>query len=154
MAARLPRSPLERQSVLNRSMLGLSGGGRSAVVSPEPRPLAALPTAAVVVERVQYSQYGAVALTADADVARYTVREGGLIDELHGALGGAGSSSTVFTWYLNGSSIGTVTLASSDTDDTDSITPIVAVPGDRIHSRVTTAGTGATGASSDLEMKG
>lgn len=39
MPPRLPRSMMQRQAVLNRTMLTGAGGGRSAVVMPEPRPL-------------------------------------------------------------------------------------------------------------------
>ena len=61
------------------------------------------------------SQYGAVTVTALADTPEYDVSVGGQLVEAVVRLRTAGSSSTVVTFYLNGSSIGTVTVASSAT---------------------------------------
>lgn len=96
-------------------------------------------------EIAQFSQYDTVTLTPASKVPSYTVKVGGLIDALSASLATAGSSSTVVTFYKNGVSIGTVTLAASDLVETDAITPVRVAVGDRITARVTTAGTGAAG---------
>lgn len=123
-----------------------SGGGRQAIVAPVP----VIPTLTPVFAGTEagcpgWSMGGAVAVVADGDAPRWKVLEPILIPSLYATLATAGSSSTVGTAYLNGVSIGTVTLAASDDDEADAITPVRAVPGDRIHMRPTTAGTGAKG---------
>ncbi|HUR18888.1 MAG TPA: hypothetical protein VMZ51_08145 [Acidimicrobiales bacterium] len=58
----------------------------------------------------------------------------------------AGSSSTVATIYKNGASIGTVTLVSSDTNETDPLTlTTFTADVDGVGCGITTAGTGALG---------
>lgn len=124
-----------------------AAGGRTPLVAPTPR---STPQLTVVQAGTEagcpgWSMAGAVAVVADGDTPRWKVLEPFLVPSLYATLATAGSSSTVCTAYLNGVSIGTVTLAASDDDEADAITPVRAVPGDRIHMRPTTAGTGAKG---------
>lgn len=110
-----------------------------------------------VEEVVPFSAAGAVALTASGDEPQWRVRTGGQIVSASLHLKTAGSSSTVMTFYLNGAAIGgtgTVTLASSATDQQAYLGNVRAKPGDLISARVTTAGTGAKGLSAFVVMKG
>lgn len=131
-----------------------SAGGRQATVAREPIPVPQPVRALATNETAPFSAAGAVSVTPSGEVPKWKVQTGGLIEEITATLDTAGSSSTVVTAYLNGVSIGTVTLASSDTDETDLITPVRAVPGDVIGARITTAGTGAKGLSAFVVMKG
>lgn len=106
------------------------------------------------VETIPFAQFGDVTLTDAGDSTAWRVRVGGKIREIYASLSTAGSSSTVVTAYKNGVSIGTVTLASSDTTETDTITTVSVGPGDKITVRVTTAGTGAKGLSGFIDIKG
>lgn len=112
------------------------------------------PTRSKEREVVPFSQAGAVSLTASGDEPQWNVQRGGqiVVASLH--LKTAGSSSTVFTYYLNGASIGTATLASSATDIEVHLGSHRAKPGDKISGRITTAGTGAKGLSAFVRMKG
>lgn len=71
------------------------------------------------------------------------VTRGGTLTSVIVTLGTAGSSSTVVTVYKNGSSIGTVTLASSATIGRGSMVQSFAPDIDKLHVAITTAGTGA-----------
>lgn len=142
---RLHRTPTQRDAIVRNRMLPGAAAGRQAVVAPVSRPLRQATTATPVTETARWSHAGAVAVTASGDETTFDVELGGLIDELEADLKTAGSSSTVGTVYLNGVSIGTVTLAASDSTETDAITPVWTVPGDKLTGRVTTAGTGAKG---------
>lgn len=128
-------------------------GGRSAVVAPAPERPREMVTAPGFVERPPgWSMAGDVTVVSDDIVPRYVVMVGGLIESLYATLSEDGSTSTVATGYVNGVSIGTVTLASSDTFERDGITPVRVVPGDVVHMRPTTAGTGAKGLYMNLEI--
>lgn len=141
------RLPTPRSEVddLKRRVFDLER--RTGVSSSDTRPEA-------TVETAQWSQYGTVTLTTAADATAHRVRKGGTIREIYGSLSTAGSSSTVVTVYKNGVSIGTVTLASSDATETDTITAVSVAPGDKLTARVTTAGTGAAGLSVFVDIKG
>lgn len=143
-----------RRQATNRRLTQGTGGGRQAIVAPVQRPSTPVQVAAVENEKPPgWSMAGAVAVVADADAPRYLVLVGGRIDELYATLANAGSSSTVMTAYKNGASIGTVTLASSDTYELDAITPVFVIPGDVLHMRPTTAGTGAKGLHGNFVIK-
>ena len=148
---RFPSSIGRRQATARRLTQG-AGGGRQAIISPVARPSTPVQVVPVVNEVAEWSQYGAVALTTAADSPEFAVGQrggtGGLIDAGTISLATAGSTSTVVTIYVNGSSIGTITYASGDTTpQTDALTPTRVVVGDKIRARVTTAGTGAKGLS-------
>lgn len=100
------------------------------------------------------SQYGAVAVTALTDTPEWDVWTGGQIVAVVLRLRTAGSSSTVATYYVNGSSIGTVTLASSATRGVEYLGNVRCKAGDGLAVVVTTAGTGAKGLSAFVRMKG
>lgn len=106
------------------------------------------------VEVAPFAANGAVAVTTSGDEPQWNVQRGGqiVVASLH--LKTAGSSSTVFTYYLNGASIGTATLASSATDIEVHLGSHRAKPGDKIGGRITTAGAGAKGLSAFVRMKG
>jgi hypothetical protein len=107
-----------------------------------------------VEETPPWSLNGAVAVTTAGDEPLWRARTGGQIIAATMHLNTAGSSSTVGTFYLNGASIGTITLASSATDVEAYLGSHRVKPGDRIGFRITTAGTGARGLSAFLTMKG
>jgi len=109
-------------------------------------------------EIVPFSQYGAVSTTTLGDSCAWIVGQdggtGGLIDEGTMFLSTAGSTSTVITIYVNGSSIGTITYTSGDTTpQTDALTPTRVVLDDVVRCVVTTAGTGAAGLSGFVPIK-
>lgn len=99
------------------------------------------------------SQYGAVTVTALADTPEWDVWVGGQITALIARLRTAGSANTVVTFYLNGSSIGTVTLGSGVNRGTAYVNERVKNT-DGIAAVVTTAGAGAKGLSGFVRMKG
>lgn len=105
-------------------------------------------------EIAPFSAAGAISVTTAGDEPQWKVQRGGHIVNVEVSLKTAGSSSTVVTFYLNGGSMGTVTLASSDTDETAYLGAYRAKPGDKIGARITTAGTGAKGLSAFVRMKG
>lgn len=105
-----------------------------------------------VVERAPFSQNGAVSVTAAGDEPIHDVMVGGKIRRGIIRLKTAGTSNTVVTFYLNGSSLGTVTAGSGVTRVEGAIGTSTAVPGDGISARITTAGTGAKGLSAFVEM--
>lgn len=112
---RLPRSPIERQSVLNRSMLGLSGGGRSAVVSPEPRPLATLgiePAGgdAVAIFSGTTQMYSDLPDLSKPDPARHS----GVIYEVTFAANVAPSDDLEFEVFVNAVSVGTFVVPAGE----------------------------------------
>lgn len=92
-------------------------------------------------ERIPFSYPGALALSTSPpwvpvrDVTLYDVRA---------LLGTAGTSSTVVTVYVNGVSVGTVTLTSGQTNVGASLTSTaLAADTDLVTVAVTTVGTGA-----------
>lgn len=105
-------------------------------------------------ETAYFSQSGALALTASDDAPEWDVDEGGQIVRVVARLKVAGSSSSVFTIYLNGASIGTITLTSSTTRASAYLGNYRARDGDSLSVRCTTAGTGAKSASIKIRMKG
>lgn len=105
-------------------------------------------------EVAPFSGSGAVSVTAAGDEPKWRVRAGGQIIAASAHVTTAGSSSTVVTFYLNGVSMGTATLASSATDIEVYLGNYRAKPGDFISARITTAGTGAKGLSAFVVMKG
>lgn len=105
-------------------------------------------------EIAHISQYGAVTTTNLADSPEHDVSVGGQLVEAVVRLRTAGSTSTVVTYYLNGSSIGTVTVAASETRATAYLGDIRVKLGDGITGVVTTAGTGAKGLSGKIRCKG
>lgn len=107
-----------------------------------------------VTERAPFSAAGALTVTASGDEPEWEVEVGGRITRGIVRLRTAGTSNTVFTFYLNGSSLGTVTLGSGVTRAEGAIGTSTAVPGDRIGARITTAGTDAKGLSAFAEMVG
>lgn len=106
------------------------------------------------VEIAPFSGDGPVAVTPAGDEPQWNVYVGGQIVSVSAHLKTAGSSDTVITFYLNGVSIGTITLASSETDKVAYLGDHRAKNGDKISSRITTAGTGAKGPSAFVVMKG
>lgn len=78
---------------------------------------------------------------------KYRVRFGGELYRVYGDLNTAGTSDTVVTIYLNGVSIGTITIASGATSNTEANAKFSkrVIKGDIITVQVTTAGTGAGG---------
>lgn len=92
-------------------------------------------------QEVEFSYAGAVAVSTStpwAAAANCTA------NSVRALLGTAGSSSTVVTVYVNGSSIGTVTLTSGQTNVGAALTTtVVAQDTDVVTVAVTTAGTGA-----------
>lgn len=157
--ARLPRSPIQRQSILNRSMLPGGVNGRSALVAPEPRPLAPTLVQPPSIEVAPWSAAGAIAVTTSGEQTTWIVGQaggvGGIINEGTIYLSTAGSTSTVLTVYVNGASIGTLTYASGDTTpQTDTLTSTWVDVGDRVSARITTAGSGAKGLSAFVPIKG
>lgn len=105
-------------------------------------------------EIAPFSAGGSVSVTASGDEPQWRVRTGGQIVNVSAHLKTAGSSSTVVTFYRNGVSIGTVTLAASATDALAYLGSYRAKNGDLISARITTAGTGAKGLSAFVVMKG
>lgn len=97
---------------------------------------------------------GAVALTTAGEEPRYPVQTGGQLVAVTMSLTTAGSSTTTVTVYLNGVSIGTVSLASAATDTIAYLGDYRMKNGDRLGVRVTTAGTGAKGLTVAARMKG
>lgn len=135
-----------------------AAGGRSALVAATPRQKSTPVVVQQKTEIVPFSQYGAVATTTLGDSCAWIVGQdggsGGLIDEGTMFLSTAGSTSTVITIYVNGSSIGTITYASSDTTpQTDALTPTRVVLNDVVRCVVTTVGTGAKGLSGFVPIK-
>ena len=105
-------------------------------------------------EIAPFSAAGAVAVTAAGDEPQWRVQFGGQIVSASLHLKTAGSSTTTITFYLNGASIGTASLASSATDTVVYLGDYRAKNGDLIGARITTAGTGAKGLSAFVRMKG
>lgn len=105
-------------------------------------------------EIAPFSAAGAVATTTSGEEPQWRVRVGGQVVSASLHLKTSGSSNTVITFYLNGASMGTVTLTSGQTDTTAYLGSYRAKPGDMIGARVTTAGTGAKGLSAFVVMKG
>ena len=105
-------------------------------------------------EIVPFSYSGAITLTPAGERPRWNVRTGGQVVSASLHLDTAGSSSTVMTFYLNSTTMGTITLASSDTDEEAYLGDYRAKPGDKISARITTAGTGAKGLSAFVILKG
>lgn len=101
-----------------------------------------------------WSHSGAVTVTTAGDEPLHHALRGGKVVEVSAHLSTAGSTSTVATFYLNGVSLGTVTLAASDTDEYAYLGDYRVRPRDKVGCRITTAGTGAKGFSAFLVMKG
>lgn len=89
---------------------------------------------------VPFSYAGAVAVSASTP---WVPQEGGVLTEARALLGTAGSSSTVVTVYVNGSSVGTVTLTSGQTNESTALSEALVADTDVVTVGVTTAGTGA-----------
>jgi hypothetical protein len=100
------------------------------------------------------SQYGAVAVTTLADTPEWDVWTGGQLVAIILRLRTGGSSNTVATYFVIGSSIGTVTLASTETRQVAYLGDYRVKNGDGISVVITTAGTGAKGLSAFVRMKG
>lgn len=154
--SKFPRTQAGKMANRYRLLQG-AGGGRQAIIAPVQR-LPRMQVVQAVTEIVPFSSYGAVALTTAADATGWVVGQGGstggFIDQGTISLSTAGSTSTVVTIYVNGSSIGTLTYASGDTTpQTDALTPTKVVVGDLITARVTTAGTGAKGLSGFVPIR-
>lgn len=105
-------------------------------------------------ERAPFSHAGAITVTTSGEEPEWDVEFGGQVTGAVVRLKTAGSSSTVVTFYLNGASMGTVTLASSETRKVAYLGDYHANPTDSIGARITTAGTGAKGLSAFVRMKG
>lgn len=105
-------------------------------------------------EIAPFSAAGAVAVTTSGEEPQWRVQTGGQIVSVSLHLKTAGSSTTTITVYLNGASIGTVSLASSATDTVAYLGDYRAKNGDLIGVRITTAGSGAKGLSAFVRMKG
>lgn len=155
----LPRTLNQRQQILRQWMTPGAAGGRSNLVAAEGHPLIPLTVVQGPDEIFPFSSYDAVALTTSGSEPEWVVGQaggyGGLIDEGTIKLRTAGSTSTIVTIYVNGSSIGTITYASGDTTpQTDDLTPTWVAVLDRVSARVTTAGTGAKGLSGFVPIKG
>ena len=101
-----------------------------------------------------WSHSGAITVTTSGEEPEHDVRVGGQLVSFKVRLKTAGSTSTVVTFYKNGASLGTVTLAASATSKEDYLGNYRAKPGDSIGCRITTAGTGAKGLSAFAVMKG
>lgn len=105
-------------------------------------------------EIAPFSHAAAITVTTAGDEPEWDVRVGGQIVAWKVRLKTAGSSNTVMTFYLNGVSMGTVTLGSGVTSKDDYLGDYRAKSGDVIGARITTAGTGAKGLSAFVTMKG
>jgi hypothetical protein len=100
------------------------------------------------------SYYGELATTTLADTPPDRVSVGGQLVAVVGDLATAGSTNTVVTIYVGGVSIGTLTIASSETQGEDYLGNIRIAAGSRIQCVITTAGTGAAGLAVKLRLKG
>lgn len=106
------------------------------------------------VEILVGSYYGALATTALADTPPDRVQHGGQLVAVVGDLATAGSSNTVVTVYVGGSSVGTLTISSSETQGEAYLGNIRIAAGARVQCVITTAGTGAKGLAVKLRLKG
>lgn len=98
--------------------------------------------AAVVtaVETLVFSLAGSVAVSTSGPD---TPAADGTLFKVRCLLGTAGTSSTVVTVYVNGSSVGTVTLTSGQTNVAASFSEALTADSDLVTVGVTTAGSGA-----------
>lgn len=108
--ARLPRSMVQRQSTVNRSMVPNSGGGRSSIVAPEPRPLPPLGSAQIAADAVaEFSGQGVWAALADV-TAPYPAQRSGEIYAISFGCNVAASDDTVIEVFVANVSAGSFTL--------------------------------------------
>lgn len=105
-------------------------------------------------EIAYWSHSGSLTVTTAGDEPEHDVRSGGQIVSVTLRLKTAGSTSTVGTFYLNGVSLGTVTLTSGETRVDAYLGDYRAKAGDALGFRITTVGTGAKGLSAFAVMKG
>ena len=127
--------------------------GRSEQAQPPPsRPTGSVHKADAD-EVAQWSQSGAVEVTAANNDPVHDVQRAFDTLVLVGRVRVAGSTATIFTVYLDGVSIGTCTIAASSKRGTATINNVGADAGDGLSSRVTTAGTGAFSASLKARMR-
>lgn len=100
---------------------------------------------------VQWSYSGA--LTAGAVSTPYRPKNDQRLTEVIVWLGTAGSSNTVVTVKVNGSSVGTVTLASGDTQKSVTFETKLLSRTDVLTMELTTAGTGAADLSAEAVLR-
>lgn len=105
-------------------------------------------------ERAPFSHSGSITVTTAGDEPEWDVEIGGQVTAAVVRLKTAGTTDTVFEFFLNGSSMGTVTLGSGVTRKVAYLGDYRGKNGDAIGGRITTAGTGAKGLSAFVRMKG
>lgn len=122
-------------------MIPGSAGGRSRLVSPEPRPLEYAPTLAPTIPYLVFSQ-----VDEDVTVAEggdYELRVGGPLGIWIAKLRVAGSTTTTVEVKQNGTVVGTVNLASTVTRAELDLSAVLGEVEDNLRINITAAGTGA-----------
>lgn len=154
---KLPPSSVQKQSTLNRTMLRNTGGGRTSLVAPQPRPLDTLDVRTVHIEKALYSAPADVAppvSTTPPHIAEW----GGQVDEVVATLETAGTSSTTYRLEVDGSLVGTTfSMTSGETTHTfgsADFGDIWVAAGSKLRLVCSAAGSGALGPTVQVRMKG
>lgn len=142
MPRRYPRKPFpQRVAGSIESMIPGTVGGRVANASPVRRSVdAERPSGAASRPSVVFSLPGSVAASTSGP---WVADAGTTLVSVRALLGTAGSSSTTVVVKVNGTSVGTVTLASGDTSERADINAALVADTDVVTMAVTAAGTGA-----------
>jgi len=145
---KLPPSFVQRQVTLGRSMLPGAASGRTSLVTPEPRPLPALSTVGVdntPIPYVPYTYGNKTTAVAVAESGEYELQFDQPLGIWIARLRTAGTTNTVVAIYLEGVSVGTITLGNAEARDVVDLSAVIGLTEEGVAVGVTTAGTGAKG---------